>query len=942
MKTAPPSPCFPTAAPVRRLACGLWLFASASGMLPAQPVPGSAPASASPTPAPAPGIAAGDGTVKPAPPLSEALKSALRSGLFEEEANRDFDKAITAYRAALELYDTQRPGAGTVLYRLAECLRKKGQPAEAVPLYRRVLAEFPADTDLCADARRRLAELAPGEDAVTADAAPAMTQQEANTLADLRVLAERNPEMLPQRNSTFNNAAAQGSLPTVRFFVERKVTGLDFALALNLAAKEGRLPVVKYLVEAKPAPLDFAGALQESAAAGNSAVVDYLLTHGADTRKDGGPALVTAMRSGRTAVIYKLIDGGADLNAGAPDPDGKPAVPLGQGAGPQPGSPKPPPGILRPLALALDARDERLARYLIEKGARCDVPSETGGVSGGKSPLHLAWNADLVRFLVKHGADREARDGDGLTPLLATMDNFGVAEALIAAGADLTAKDPADGTVIYHLTKAVSIHPAFISSPERPVNVRDRALRPPAANTDAVEKDDPRIPELRAAAGRILEAALIAGVPVDGLVKQFSSWYPNRQRKILSTLPVLALACEWMETPAQAAFLEQLITHGAKVNFVNSLGVTPLHTAAYRRNGPLVAMLLKQGADPMAENTAPLEDQNGNFTFTPNGGPLFGQPSATAPGSGRNPNVFFRYRPIHLIGIQKENAVDTETVLLLARATYARDFADRDTGVWQEYSVLRRPPYSRPAGNGYISPALLKITDPALDGKVPVTLPEAVMRAEPGLELSGSPEVHILRRRPDNDREAEDIVFDLNALTQANPPAPPELKPGDVLLLLPRPSKPGPKGYSHNEVFDPLPRNLALLLEERQSVKITLVTPGGEADPAGEWQVFRPLLSPNDNRTDPARHTAWGALSLWAARDGIFKLPDLRVSRLMRAGGEPVIDLPEDSPMFHFEGPRLFLRDGDRIELTIPDPAVPGNAPGNSQPRRKVILPASR
>ena len=52
-----------------------------------------------------------------------------------------------------------------------------------------------------------------------------------------------------------------------------------------------------------------------------------------------------------------------------------------------------------------------------------------------------------MRLLLKAGADIEARDSQGQTPLLATIDDD-VAMALIVAGADITARDDAGTTVL--------------------------------------------------------------------------------------------------------------------------------------------------------------------------------------------------------------------------------------------------------------------------------------------------------------------------------------------------------------------------------------------------------------------------------------------------------------------------------------------------------------
>jgi ankyrin repeat protein len=68
------------------------------------------------------------------------------------------------------------------------------------------------------------------------------------------------------------------------------------------------------------------------------------------------------------------------------------------------------------MAAALCGREE-IARYLIEKGANVNARNKTG-----LTPLHFAADQSypepsIVRMLLERGADVEARDSVGLTPL---------------------------------------------------------------------------------------------------------------------------------------------------------------------------------------------------------------------------------------------------------------------------------------------------------------------------------------------------------------------------------------------------------------------------------------------------------------------------------------------------------------------------------------------
>ncbi len=185
---------------------------------------------------------------------------------------------------------------------------------------------------------------------------------------------------------------------------------------------------------------------------GRPEAVMTLLANGADPRLcdvDGNTPLHHAARSSDPGVVALLLDAAAELET--PNHDG-----------------------LTPLGVACAVGNWRLARFLLERGAKPQSEDTTpallaaagteeddaAGVqlllkhkaridardAAGRSALHEAAQAghvDVLTTLLSAHADVQARDAEGRTPLLdaACGAHLPVVEALIAAGADVAAVD---------------------------------------------------------------------------------------------------------------------------------------------------------------------------------------------------------------------------------------------------------------------------------------------------------------------------------------------------------------------------------------------------------------------------------------------------------------------------------------------------------------------
>lgn len=84
----------------------------------------------------------------------DPVREAVERGLAAEESGKDIAGATKAYTDAVVTADGRRATHATALFRLAEVQRRQGRTNEATELYRRLLVEFPEQTEMVAVARR--------------------------------------------------------------------------------------------------------------------------------------------------------------------------------------------------------------------------------------------------------------------------------------------------------------------------------------------------------------------------------------------------------------------------------------------------------------------------------------------------------------------------------------------------------------------------------------------------------------------------------------------------------------------------------------------------------------------------------------------------------------------------------------------------------------------
>ena len=232
--------------------------------------------------------------------------------------------------------------------------------------------------------------------------------------------------------------------------------GLHDHTPLLSAAGGGRAEVVALLIRngARLAPEGPRGlkALHSAIISGDVTTVRVVLDAGADVNDvQGSSPLEYAVEFGNADVAALLVKRGADLNA------------RGYHG-------------MTPAHTAILAQHWATARRLVALGAKRDifVAAGLGLVRDTKSlldgtprlatarafksrstPLHWARDAATARLLLEHGAELEARNADGETPLhRAARDGRGaVAKALIEAGAEPNAADHAGQTPLHEASQ---------------------------------------------------------------------------------------------------------------------------------------------------------------------------------------------------------------------------------------------------------------------------------------------------------------------------------------------------------------------------------------------------------------------------------------------------------------------------------------------------------
>lgn len=312
----------------------------------------------------------------------------------------------------------------------------------------------------------------------------------------------------------------------------------------------------------------------------------------------GGTAMYAAAYGGAGSSIWRVYAAGGE-------PDLAPRGPEGH----------------TPLRAALEHPDLGTAE-LTAASLLANDADPAGPEAGGDSALHAAarrGSVDLVEMLLRKGADPEARDAEGATPL----------DRALAAGRDATARLLRDHRSIPrdHSTSRRAYAPD--GGPYRTPDLSDfdplvvgRVVGSSHFDLAAVRRAVERHPELAHAVATTGEGAVEAGAHtghvdiVEALLERGAPYsLPtavvrgdlSRVRELLDADPRRIhergphdFALLWYPVIAggRLDLAEVLLDRGAEPERQHFLGTTALHFAARAGQADMAALLLERGADP--------------------------------------------------------------------------------------------------------------------------------------------------------------------------------------------------------------------------------------------------------------------------------------------------------------------------------------------------------
>jgi ankyrin repeat protein len=251
----------------------------------------------------------------------------------------------------------------------------------------------------------------------------------------------------------------------------------------------------------------------------------------------------------------------------------------------------------RALFLACQDGHEKVARWLIDR-KKIDINGRDGS---GQTCLHYALkkygNMPLVEMLVANGADVNAADRNGETPLLKAMSSSREAAlCFIQHGGDVTTKW-VQGKTLLHLASSsgsMAVVKALLDKGAE-IDARDSAGATPlhdAVSSQAAEVVTYLISkgaDVRSQVKAGYRTALFSADPAHPNITHFE--FPGGT----ATMHLAALG-------GDKAIATLLAAKGADIDPTDAMGNQPIHYAAMNLQTGMLEFLLRAGADPNARN----------------------------------------------------------------------------------------------------------------------------------------------------------------------------------------------------------------------------------------------------------------------------------------------------------------------------------------------------
>jgi ankyrin repeat protein len=406
------------------------------------------------------------------------------------------------------------------------------------------------------------------------------------------------------------NASAVTSLLRQRAAIDGSEA--DGTTALHWAARLDRADIVQTLLRAK-AQVNVANRygvtpLMLAAVNGSAPVVDLLLNAGADPNAlgaDGETVLMLAARTGRPEVVRLLLDKGVNVNA-SESWQGETALMWAAAE-----------NHAEVVSLLAKAGADLNAKSKIPEFPNVKVDAATMVVTalpkGGFTALLLAARqgaADGVRALAEAGADLNATDPDGTSPLNMAIINahYEVAALLVEKDANPNIADAAGMTPLYaaidmkHQEPLINRPLAKPSGTMQPLDLV-KLLLAHGADPNArlktpllMRQHNGGDPSLNEGATPLMRAAKVSDVTTMALLLEKGA-DPNLRLRNQNTALMVAASRQGRNAGPEEntiAAMKLLIEKGADPNLVNDNGETALHIAVTRSDA-LVKFLAENG-----------------------------------------------------------------------------------------------------------------------------------------------------------------------------------------------------------------------------------------------------------------------------------------------------------------------------------------------------------